>query len=184
MIEQPCALPADAWPPCCASILNKVSISWSLAPSSFAFTFNVMAEIFATVASVASSIDVALRACNALYDSIQYLKDTPQLSQRLRQTIQNVKSALENLQKFGATYRQQQISAGLPDFLPSAVNNGINSIKAELDHLSTLLPSSSSSGQLRSKVKWVLDRKEVNKVTQALDSHQNTLKLALQAFAL
>ena len=143
-----------------------------------------MAEIFATFAGVASLIDVALRACNVLYDSTRYLKDAPQLSQRLQQTIQRVNSVLQSVNEFGATYRQQQTSAGLPDFLPSAVNNEINSIKAQLDRLSTLLPSSSSSNQLHSQFKWFLDRKKVTEVTQALDSHQNTLKLALQAFAL
>ena len=143
-----------------------------------------MAEVFATFAGVASFIDVALRACNVLYDSTRYLKDAPQLSQRLQRTIQSVNSVLRSVIKFGATYRQQQTSAGLPDFLPSAVNNEINSIKAQLDRLSTLLPSSSSSNQLRSQFKWVLDRKKVTEVTQALESHQNTLKLALQAFAL
>ncbi|KAI4222605.1 MAG: hypothetical protein LQ349_007599 [Xanthoria aureola] len=142
-----------------------------------------MAEVFATFAGVASLIDVALRACNVLYDSCRYLRDAPQLSQRLRRTIQSVESVLRSVNESGATYRQQQTSAGLPDFLPSAVNDEIKSIKAELDALSTLLPSSSSSGQLRSKSKFVLDRKKVTEVTQALDSHQITLILSLQTFA-
>ena len=142
-----------------------------------------MAEIFATFAGVASLIDVALRACNVLYDSTRYLRDAPQLSQRLRRTIQSVESVLRSVNEFGSTYRQQQTSAGLRDFLPSAVNDEIKSIKAELDALSTLLPSPSSSGQLRSKSKFVLDRKKVTEVTQALDSHQITLLLSLQTFA-
>lgn len=142
-----------------------------------------MAEIFATFAGVASLIDVALRACNVLYDSTRYLRDAPQLSQRLRRTIQSVESVLRSVNEFGATYRQQQTSAGLRDFLPSAVNDEIKSMKAELDALSTLLPSPSSSGQLRSKSKFVLDRKKVTEVTQALDSHQITLLLSLQTFA-
>ena len=142
-----------------------------------------MAEVFATFAGVASFIDVALRSCSVLYDSSRYLKDAPQLSQRLQRTIQSVYSVLRSVNEFGATYRQQQTSAGLPDFLPSAVNNEIKSIKAELDALSTLLPSSSSSGQFRSKLKCVRDRKKVTEVIQALDSHQKTLILALQVFA-
>ena len=142
-----------------------------------------MAEIFATFAGVASLIDVALRACNVLYDSTRYLRDAPQLSQRLRRTIQSVESVLRSVNEFGSTYRQQQTSAGLRDFLPSAVNDEIKSIKAELDALSTLLPSPSSSSQLRSKSKFVLDRKKVTEVTQALDSHQITLLLSLQTFA-
>ena len=142
-----------------------------------------MAEVFATFAGVASLIDVALRACNVLYDSCRYLRDAPQLSQRLRRTIQSVESVLRSVNELGATYRQRQTSAGLPDFLPSAVNDEIKSIKAELDALSTLLPSPSSSGQLRSKLKFDLDRNKVTEVTQALDSHQITLLLSLQTFA-
>ncbi|KAI4263553.1 MAG: hypothetical protein L6R42_001308 [Xanthoria sp. 1 TBL-2021] len=142
-----------------------------------------MAEVFSAFAGVASLIDVALRACNVLYDSSRYLKDAPQLSQRLRRTIQSVESVLQNLKEFVALHRQQQASAGLPDFLPGAVNEEIISIKAELDTLSTLLPASGSSGQFRAKLKWVLDRKKVTEVIKALDSHQITLILALQSFA-
>ncbi|KAL8720173.1 MAG: hypothetical protein Q9181_007953, partial [Wetmoreana brouardii] len=142
-----------------------------------------MAEVFATVAGVASVIDVALRACNVLYDSIRYVKDEPELSQRLRRSIQSVESILQSLDDFVALHRQQQASAGLPDFLPDAVNHELTSIKAQLEALSTLLPSSCSSYQLRRRFKWVLDRKRVAEITQRLDSHQNTLILALQSFA-
>ncbi|KAL8722768.1 MAG: hypothetical protein Q9181_007419, partial [Wetmoreana brouardii] len=142
-----------------------------------------MAEAFATVAGVASLIDVALRACNVLYDSIRYLKDESELSQRLRRSIQSVESILQSLDDFVALHRQQQASAGLPDSLPDAVNHELISIKAQLDALSTLLPSSRSNNQIRRRAKWVLDRKRVAEVTQRLDSHQNTLILALQSFA-
>ncbi|KAL8934553.1 MAG: hypothetical protein Q9211_005162 [Gyalolechia sp. 1 TL-2023] len=142
-----------------------------------------MAEVFSTVAGVASLIDVALRACNVLYDSIRYLKDESELSQRLRRTVQSVESVLQSLDEFVALYRQQQSSASLPNFLPDAVNHEIISIKAELHALSTLLPSSSSSSRLRRGLKWVLDRKKVAEVIQSLDSHQITLIFALQSFA-
>lgn len=141
-----------------------------------------MAEVFSAFAGVASLIDVALRACIVLYDSSHYLKDTPQLSQRLRRTIQSVESVLQSLKEFVALHHQQQVSAGLPDFLPGAVNDEIISIKAELDALSTLLPASGSSGQFRAKLKWVLDRKKVTEAIQALDSHKITLILALETF--
>ncbi|KAL8757874.1 MAG: hypothetical protein Q9199_001902 [Rusavskia elegans] len=141
-----------------------------------------MAEVFSAFAGVASLIDVALRACSVLYDSSRYLKDAPQLSQRLRRTIQSVKSVLQNLKEFVALYRQQQASAGLQDFLPDAVNEEVISIKAELDTLSTLLPASGSSDQLRTKLKWILDRKKVTEIIKALDSHKTTLILALSTF--
>ncbi|KAL8658083.1 MAG: hypothetical protein Q9226_001287 [Calogaya cf. arnoldii] len=142
-----------------------------------------MAEVFSTIAGVASLIDVALRACNVLYDSGRYLRDAPQLSQRLRRTIQSLEFALQSLKQFVAHYRQQQILAGLPDHLPGAINEEIVSIKANLDALTRLLPASSLNGQMRTKFKWVLDRKKVTEVLQALDSHQITLLVALQSFA-
>ena len=142
-----------------------------------------MAEVFATVGGVASVVDVALRACSKLYDSSRYLKQAPQLSQRLRRTIQSVESVLKNLGEFITLHRQQQPSSGKPDLLPSAVESGVISIKAEWVALSALLPASSSTGHVRAKVKWVLDRKKVTEVIQSLDSHQITLTFALQSFA-
>ena len=142
-----------------------------------------MAEVFATVGGVASLIDIALRACCKLYDSSRYLKEAPQLSQRLRRTIQSVESVLTNLDEFITLHRQQQTSSGEPDLLPSAVENEVISIKAELDALSALLPASSSTGLIFAKFKCVLDRKKVTEVIQSLDSHQITLTFALQSFA-
>ncbi|KAL8902575.1 MAG: hypothetical protein Q9207_004576 [Kuettlingeria erythrocarpa] len=142
-----------------------------------------MADVFATIAGVVSVIDVALRGCNVLYSSLHYLKDAPQLSHRLRQTIQSVESVLRCLDEFVAVYRQQQASAGLPGCLPHAVNHEVIFIKAELDTLSTLLPAPSVSGQLRRRAKSLLDRKRVIEVTEKLNDHQITLTLALQSFA-
>lgn len=142
-----------------------------------------MAEVFATVAGVASVIDVALRACSVLYSSLHYLKEAPELSQRLRQTVQSVESILRCLNDFIAVYRRQQASTGLPGCLPDAVNHEVVLIKAELDALSKLLPAPGANGQIRRRVKWVLDRKRVDEVVQRLDSHKITLTLALQSFA-
>ncbi|KAL8753905.1 MAG: hypothetical protein Q9184_005282 [Pyrenodesmia sp. 2 TL-2023] len=142
-----------------------------------------MAEVFATVAGVASVIDVALRGCNVLYSSLHYLKDAPELSQRLRQTIQSVESILRVLDGLITAYRQQQASAGSPGYLPDAVSHEVVLIKAELDTLGTLLPATSVNGQLRRRLRWVLDRKRVVEVIQRLDSCQITLTLALQSFA-
>ncbi|KAL9628449.1 MAG: hypothetical protein Q9204_005877, partial [Flavoplaca sp. TL-2023a] len=142
-----------------------------------------MAEVFSTVAGGLSLVDVALRACNKLYDSIRYLKEAPQLSQRLRRTVQSIESVLKSLDEFIALHRQRQTFAGEPDLLPSAVENEVISIKAELDALSALLPASSSTGHIRAKVKWVLDRKRVTEVIQSLDRRQITLTFALQSFA-
>lgn len=142
-----------------------------------------MAEVFATVAGVGSSIDVALRACNALCDAIRYLKDAPELSQRLQRNVQSVESILQTLEAFVAQYRRSQALTGQSGFLPDAVTHEIISIKTELEALSTLLPAASSSDQLRRRLKWVLDRKKVAEVLQRLEGHQITLILALQSFA-
>ncbi|KAL8884191.1 MAG: hypothetical protein Q9215_007709 [Flavoplaca cf. flavocitrina] len=140
-----------------------------------------MAEFFSTVAGVASLVDVALRASNVLYDSSRYLKDAPQLSQRLRQRIASVKSVLQNLNELLALHRQEQATYGLPDI--GTVENEVISLQAVLDTLSTLLPTSSAHSQVRTKVKWILDRKKVTEVIQELDSHKITLTLAVQTFA-
>ncbi|KAL8988391.1 MAG: hypothetical protein Q9177_002530 [Variospora cf. flavescens] len=141
-----------------------------------------MADIFSTVAGVASVIDVALRGCNALYDSIHYLKDAPQLSLRLRRTVRSVESILRCLDDIAAIHRQQQASAGVSAILPDAVTHELISIRDDLDALSILLPTFSSSNQLTRRLKWVLDRKQVAEVLQRLNSHQTTLLLALQSF--
>ncbi|KAL8954686.1 MAG: hypothetical protein Q9183_006981, partial [Haloplaca sp. 2 TL-2023] len=142
-----------------------------------------MAEVFSTIGGVASIIDVALRACNVLYDSGRYLKDAPQLSQRLRRTIESVKSILQDLKALGAEHRQQQAGARLPDILPATVEREVKSIIDNLDILSALLPAASLRGQTRAQVKWVLNRKKVVETVLALDTHQATLTLALQTFA-
>ncbi|KAL8833884.1 MAG: hypothetical protein Q9170_004031 [Blastenia crenularia] len=141
-----------------------------------------MAEVLATVASLASVIDVALRACNVLYDSIRYLRDAPELSQRFQRTVQSVQSILRTLDDFIALHRQRQVSAGLPSFLPDAVNHEIISIKTDLDLLLMLLPTP-SSGRVRRRLNWVLDRRKVAEVIERLDSRQITLILGLQSFA-
>ena len=142
-----------------------------------------MAEIFATVTGVASLIDVAFRACSALYDSIEYLKDAPDLSQRLQRTVQSIESVLRNLNLFVAQYRQTTSPAGQSDHLPDAVSHELIAIKAALDALAALLPVTGSGSKLRRGIKTILDRKKVVEVTQRLDSHQITLILALQTFA-
>ncbi|KAL8880193.1 MAG: hypothetical protein Q9198_002349 [Flavoplaca austrocitrina] len=141
-----------------------------------------MAEFFSTVAGLASLVDVALRACNVLYGSSCYLKDAPQLSQRLRGRIASVKSVLQNLNEFLALHRQEQATNGLRDI--GTVESEVISIQAVLDTLSTLLPTSSAHSQVRTKVKWILDRKKVTEVVHELDSHRSTLTLAIQTFAL
>lgn len=178
-LEQPDA-PADA------ALLRLAQSSPLLLPVGLSLSFDLslaMAELFATVAGVASLIDVALRTCNVLYDSSRYLKDAPQLSQRLRRTIESVKSIFQNLNELLALYRQQQATNSLPDILPGAIECEVISIKAELDTLpALLLPNSSASNQVRTKVKWTLNRKKVIEVVQALDSRQITLILALHTF--
>ncbi|KAL8961355.1 MAG: hypothetical protein Q9193_002080 [Seirophora villosa] len=142
-----------------------------------------MADICSTIAGVASLIDVALRGCSVLYDSINHLTDAPELSLRLRRTVQSVESILRCLDSFVADYRKQQISTGVPSLLPDALDHELTSIKAELDALSILLPTANSSSQLRRRLKWVLDRKQLAEIVRRLDGHQITLILALQSFA-
>ena len=144
---------------------------------------DTMADPFSALAGVISLVDVALRACNVLYDSITYLKDAPELSQRLQRTVQSVESVLRSLDISVAQYRQSKISFGQSDLAPDAVKQELKSIRAELDELFLLLPTSGSGNELRRRLRWVLDRKRVGEVIQRLEGHQVTLLLALQSFA-
>ena len=142
-----------------------------------------MAEIFAAVTGVVSLVDVALRACSALYDSIGYLKDAPDLSQRLQRTVHSIESVLRSLNLFIAQYRQTTTPAGQTNRLPDAVSHELFAIKAALDALAALLPATGSGSKLRRGINTILDRKKVAEGIQRLDSHQITLILALQSFA-
>lgn len=164
---------------CCASTPDHVN---SVMIPSLPFQ-RIMADICSTIAGVASLIDVALRGCSVLYESINHLKDAPELSLRLRRTVQSVESILRCLDSFVVDYRKQQISTGVPSLLPDALDHELTTIKAELDALLNLLPTSNSSSQLRRRLKWVLDRKQLAEIVRRLDGHQITLILALQSFA-
>ncbi|KAL8671388.1 MAG: hypothetical protein Q9168_004120 [Polycauliona sp. 1 TL-2023] len=151
-----------------------------------------MAEAFAAVTGVVSLIDVVFRATVAIYDSSQYLKDAPQLSQRLQRTVKSVQSVLRSLNEVVALHRQHQTTVGSAspasptgpaDFLCGVVKDELISINAELDILSKLLPPLVSTSDLRGKLRWVLDRKRVTEAIKGLDGHQITLILALQTFA-
>lgn len=135
-----------------------------------------MIDPFSTAAGAVSVVDVALRACVTIYDSIRYIQGAQELSARLQRTVQSVESILQNLNTFVAQFRQSPVNAAHPASLPDAVNHGIISIRADLDELLTLLPTSR-------KVKWVLNRKRLAVVVQKLENCQVTLLLALQSVA-
>ncbi|KAL8911006.1 MAG: hypothetical protein Q9171_003742 [Xanthocarpia ochracea] len=139
-----------------------------------------MAEPFSAIAGAVSIVDVAIRSCNTLYDSVCYLKGAPGLTQDLQQTVQSTQSILQNLNALVARYRQLQVfTAQL--HLPDAVNYEIVAIKTDLDVLSSLLPATHSTREVRTGLKWIKDRREVEKLVLKLQRHQLSLTLALQS---
>ena len=139
-----------------------------------------MAEPFTAIAGAVSIVDAAIRSCNTLYDSISYLKGAPGLTQDLQQTVQSIQSILQNLNALIARYRQSQVfTAQL--HLPDAVNYEIVAIKTDLDVLSSLLPATHSTREVRTGLKWIKDRREVEKLVLKLQRHQLSLTLALQS---
>ncbi|KAI4089519.1 MAG: hypothetical protein LQ344_005345 [Seirophora lacunosa] len=93
-----------------------------------------MGDPFSAIAGAVSTVDFALRSCNILYDTIRYLKVAPELTQDLQQTVQSIRSILQDLNALVARYRHSQvITAQLQ--LPDAVSHEINAIKTDLDHL-------------------------------------------------
>ena len=131
-----------------------------------------MVDPFSTAAGAVSLVDVALRTCLKLYDLISYLKDVPQLSQRLQRSVHSIDSILLDLNTFVAQYRSSARLIALPD----SVNKEIIFIKEDLIALASLLPNSK-------KVKWVLNRKKLADLQQSLRDHQTSLILAFQSFA-
>lgn len=131
-----------------------------------------MVDPFSTATGAVSVVDVALRTCLKLYDLINYLRDVPQLSQRLQRAVQSIDSILSDLHTFVAQY----LSTARPIALPDSVNKEIIFIKEDLTALADLLSNTK-------KFKWVLNRKKLADIQQSLRGHQTSLILSFQSFA-
>ncbi|KAL8894840.1 MAG: hypothetical protein Q9207_008397 [Kuettlingeria erythrocarpa] len=139
-----------------------------------------MADPFSAVAGAASIVDVAVRSCNTLYDSICYIRDAPGLTLELQQTVQSIQSILQSLNALVARYRQSQVfTAQL--HIPDAVSHEIVAIKKDLDLLSSRLPAPHTTREVRTGLKWIRDRRRVEKLVLKLQRHQISLTLALQS---
>ena len=139
-----------------------------------------MGDPLSAVAGVVSIVDVAVRSCNTLYDSIRYLKEVPSLTQELQQTIQSIRSILQHLSALVARYGQSRVLTAQVH-LPDAVSHEIVAIKTDLDVLSSLFPAARSTGKLRTGLKSIKDRREIEKLVLKLQRHQVSLTLALQS---
>lgn len=143
-------------------------------------TRHIMGDPFSAIAGAVSAVDVAVRSCSTIYDSARYLKDAPVLTQELQGTVQSIRSILQNVNTLVARYHQSQVlTAQL--HLPDAVNEEIVAITTDLDDLSSLLPAPHSTRKIRAGVKWIKDRRKVEKLVMKLQQHQTSLILALQS---
>ena len=134
-----------------------------------------MPDPFSAVAGAISVVDVALRTCVALYDSIRYIQDAPELSRQLQKSCQSIQSTLHVSKDFLTRYYQSLAFAVHQDPVPDAVSQGILSIQTGLDRLLPLLSDPK-------KITWVIRRKRLVEVVKKLESDQITLILALQIF--
>ncbi|KAL8795896.1 MAG: hypothetical protein Q9182_007468 [Xanthomendoza sp. 2 TL-2023] len=136
-----------------------------------------MGDPFSAIAGAVSIVDVAVRSCNTLFDSVRYLKDAPELTKELRETVQSIRSTLQDLNALVARYRQSQILA-VQLQLPNAVSHEILAIKKDLDVLLSLIPATHSARSIRTRLKWINNRREVEKMTA--NSYETVISLSEQ----
>ena len=142
-----------------------------------------MADPFSTVAAVVSLADVMIRACEGISNLVIDWKDASDAVQHLRQTVQNVKSLLVNLQRYVSEYESSNLSIGHNQLLPETVKKELLEIRTELGHLQQLLPPSGTQEKLGQRVKRVFDEKRIPRVVRRLESRQIALGTGLQIVA-
>lgn len=142
-----------------------------------------MVDPFSTVAAVVSLADVMIRACEGISNLVVDSKDASDAAQHLRQTVQNVRSLLVNLQLYISEYESSNLSIGHNQLLSETVKKELLEIRTELDHLQQLLPPSSTQEQLGQRVKRVFDKKRISRVIRRLESRQIALGTGLQIVA-
>ena len=142
-----------------------------------------MADPFSTVAAVVSLADVMIRACEGISNLIVGLKDASDAAQHLRQTVQNVKSLLGNLQLYVNEYESSNLSLGQHQLLPETVKKELLEIRTELDLLQQFLPLSGTQEKIGQRVKLVFNEKKISKVVRRLESRQIALGTGLQIVA-
>lgn len=142
-----------------------------------------MADAFSTVAAVVSLADVMIRACEGISNLVVSLKDAPDAAQHLRQTVQNVKSLLVNLQLYLSEYESSNLSIGQHQFLPETMKKELSEIRKELDCLQQFLPPFGTQEKLGQRLKRVFDEKRIPRVVRRLESRQIALGTGLQIVA-
>ena len=140
-----------------------------------------MADPFSILASVLSTLDVSLRACKGLNDTIHAYKEAPLEREQLQRTIKNVDSVLRNLRLFITEYPSSRAAVHYHEALPEAVRDCVSVISRALEELENLLSHSNDVLQAKQRLRWVLRKKRFLELLKLLDSSQITLNLSLQA---
>lgn len=142
-----------------------------------------MADPLSTFAAVLSTLDVSLKACKGVYDTVHTYREAPLEFEQLRFTVKNVESILRNLRLFVAEYHSSRNATHYHEALPEAVKDCVLGISRTLKELESLLPRSDDSLQAKQRFRWVLRKKRFVELQERLSSSQNTLALCLQAIA-
>ncbi|KAI9805729.1 MAG: hypothetical protein M1833_005222 [Piccolia ochrophora] len=131
-----------------------------------------MADHFSTVAAVTSFADVSIRACKGIYEVIGTWKDAPNAIQRLRRTVQGLESMSESLRLYVIEYESSKLFLEQNQLLPEAVKNELPDIDLEIKFLQGCLPPVGTQGNIRQRLKRMIDEKRIVAVVSRLDRRQ------------
>ena len=142
-----------------------------------------MADPFSTVAAVVSFADVTIRACKVIYQIAGSWKDAPNAIQRLRQTVQNIESMLESLRLYVVEYESSKLCLEQHQLLPEVVKNALPEIDMEIKVLKGCLSPAGTQGNIRQRIRRMIDEKKILAVVSRLNSRQAIITSTLQILA-
>ena len=141
-----------------------------------------MAEAFSTAAAVVSFVDVMIRACRGISQTIISLNEAPSTIHRLRDTIQNLQSVLRGLRLFVTEYQSSKVFLEHHQLLPDNLQKELLAMDSELKMLQRMIPPS-ANGSMNQKFKWLSKEKKILDVAHNLECRQKTVVTELQLVA-
>ena len=141
-----------------------------------------MAEVIASVASVASLVDISLRLASSLYKSFQALKDAPESIRLLSRRLETLRDLLQEVQ--GLEQRYLISASVLEDGLSlQSTQSILQACKDELADLEVIAQKfqqrSGKLNDLRTHVRWGLDEKRIERHCDAVGELSDRLNTAL-----
>ena len=142
-----------------------------------------MADPFSSVAAVVSFVDVTIRACKGINAIVDSWRDAPNEVQRLRYSVQNIQSLLDNVRLYVTEYESSRLCTQEQQLLPEAVKNELECTGSDLRLLEKLLPPQGSQAKALRKFRFVFDERKIVAVINRLESRQMSVMSALQITA-